>query len=49
MESVRQLQRQVLQECKRKAGEDLEFLAQSLTGHVVANDMKLGSYLTDVL
>ena len=49
IEGVRQLQRKILQKGGLKAGEDLEFLEQWLTGHILSNDMKLGAYLTEVM
>lgn len=47
--SVRQLQKKILESGGFDADADLEFLESWLTGHILANDMKLGSYLAEVM
>jgi hemerythrin len=47
--SVRELQQAILKAGKLVATEDLEFLEHWLTGHILATDMKLGSYLAETM
>ena len=47
--SVRQLQKKILESGGFDADADLEFLGGWLTGHILANDMKMGSYLAEVM
>ena len=45
IESAKALQEKFLQEDRMLSGEDLKFLEHWLTGHILAADMELGSYL----
>ena len=47
--SVRQLQTNILAKGKLDASADLEFLEQWLTGHILSDDMRLGAYLAEVM
>ena len=49
IESVRELQHKILEAGKHVATEDLEFLQHWLTEHILAADMKLGSYLCETM
>lgn len=49
VESARALQQKVLQENKQISDEDIEFLEQWLTGHILGADMELGSYLGEAM
>ena len=47
--SVRELQSKFHQENKRLRSDDIEYLADWLTGHIMGQDMKLGFYLMNVM
>jgi hemerythrin len=47
--SVRQLQTDILAKGKLDASADLEFLERWLTGHILSDDMRLGAYLAEVM
>jgi len=47
--SARELQQQILQAGKLVADEDLEYLERWLTAHILTDDMRLGSYLSQVM
>ena len=47
IESVEALQEKILQAGTLVATEDLEFLERWLTGHILSDDMQLGSYLAE--
>ena len=49
IENAKALQQKFLQEGKRVSSEDIEFLEHWLTGHILTADMKLGSYLSQVM
>lgn len=49
IESARALQLKFLQEGKPVSSEDIEFLEQWLTGHILGADMDLGSYLGELM
>ncbi len=49
IKSAKDLQQKVLQSGNLVAREDLEFLEQWLTEHILSADMKLGSYLAEVM
>ena len=49
VDSVRQLQQKILQTGKLVEDKDLEFLERWLTEHILATDMKLGSYLIQAM
>ncbi len=49
IESARALQQTFLQEGKPISSADIEFLEHWLTGHILGADMKLGSYLGEVM
>lgn len=49
IESVKALQQKFVQEGKAVSSEDIEFLEHWLTGHILAADMELGSYLGEVM
>ena len=49
IKSAKELQQKVLQAGKLVANEDIEFLEHWLTEHILTADMKLGSYLAQVL
>jgi hemerythrin len=49
IDSVRALQQTFLQEDKPVSSEDIEFLEHWLTEHIFVADMKLGSYLGEVM
>lgn len=47
--SAKALQQKILQADKPVSDEDIEFLERWLTGHILTTDMKLGSYLSQVM
>lgn len=47
--SARELQQKILQEDKPLAEEHIEFLERWLTEHILTEDMRLGSYLANVI
>jgi hemerythrin len=49
VESARALQQKFLQESKQLSSEDILFLEQWLTGHILGADMELGAYLGEVM
>jgi len=49
IKSVRQLQKKIIESGGFDADADLEFLESWLTMHILSNDMKLGSYLAEVI
>ena len=49
IKSARELQQKILGAGKFSANEDLEFLEHWLTEHILSTDMKLGSYLAEVM
>ena len=49
IKSAKELQQKVLQSGCLVAHEDLEFLEQWLTEHILSADMKLGSFLAEVM
>ena len=49
IKSAKELQQKVLQAGKLVANEDIEFLEHWLTEHILTADMKLGSYLAQVM
>ena len=49
IDSVRELQQKFLQEGKLVEKEDLEYLEHWLTEHILTTDMRLGSYLIEVM
>ena len=49
LNSARELQQKYLQVGKLDEKEDLQFLEQWLTGHILASDNRLGSYLIEVM
>jgi hemerythrin-like metal-binding protein len=49
IKSVKQLQQKILGAGKLDSTGDLEFLEHWLTGHILSDDMKLGSYLVKVM
>ena len=49
IKSARELQQKYLQEGKQISSEDIVFLEQWLTGHILGADMELGSYLGEIM
>ena len=49
IKSAKELQQEILQVGKLVADEDIEFLEHWLTEHILTADMKLGSYLAEVM
>ena len=49
IKSARALQQKILQGGKSIADEDIEFLERWLTEHILTEDMRLGSYLSQVM
>ncbi len=49
IDSVRELQQKFLQTGKLEESEHLEFLERWLTEHILVADLRLGSYLIDVM
>ena len=49
IQSVKELQQNILQTGRLEASEDLEFLERWLTQHILVDDMRLGSYLAQVM
>ena len=47
--SAKELQQKILQAGKLVANEDIEFLEHWLTEHILTADMRLGSYLSQVM
>lgn len=47
--SVKKLQQRILQADKTMTDEDIEFLEIWLTEHILTEDMRLGSYLSQVM
>ena len=47
--SAKELQQKFLQSGKLVANEDIEFLEHWLTEHILVADMKMGSYLAEVM
>jgi hemerythrin len=47
--SAKKLQLEILQADKRVSDEDIEFLERWLTEHILTADMRLGSYLSQVM
>lgn len=47
--SARELQQKILQAGKLVVDEDLEYLERWLTAHILTDDMRLGSYLSQVM
>ena len=45
IDSARDLQKKFQRDSRQLHGEDIEYLSQWLTEHIVGNDMKLGFYL----
>lgn len=49
IKSARELQQEILQADKRVAEEQIEFLERWLTEHIFTADLRLGSYLSEVM
>ena len=49
IKSAKELQQKILQAGNLVANEDIEFLERWLTEHILTADMKLGSYLAEVM
>ena len=49
IQGAKELQQKILQAGNFVPGEDLEFLESWLTEHILSTDMKLGSYLAEVI
>jgi hemerythrin len=49
VKSAKELQQNILQADKPVAEEDLVFLERWLTAHILTADMRLGSYLNEVM
>lgn len=49
IKSVRELQQRILEADKTMTGEDIAFLERWLTEHILTEDMRLGSYLSQVI
>ena len=49
IKSAKELQQKILQAGNLVPDEDLEFLEHWLTEHILSTDMKLGSYLAEVM
>ena len=49
IKGVKELQQKILQADNIVPEEDLEFLERWLTGHILSTDMKLGTYLAEVM
>jgi hemerythrin-like metal-binding protein len=49
IDSAREVQQKLLQDGKSVSSEDIEFLENWLTGHILGADMELGSYLGEVM
>ena len=47
--SVKALQQKILQTGNFESGDDIEFLERWLTEHILSTDMRLGSYLAEVM
>ena len=49
IKSAKELQQKILHAGKLVANEDIEFLERWLTEHILTADMRLGSYLAEVM
>ena len=49
IKSAKELQQKILEAGKLVANKDLEFLERWLTAHILTDDMRLGSYLNEVM
>jgi len=49
IKSAKELQQKILQAGKLVADEELEYLERWLTAHILTDDMRLGSYLAQVM
>ena len=49
IKGAKELQRKILQADKTVTDEDIEFLERWLTEHILTDDMRLGSYLSQVM
>ena len=49
IKSARELQQKILKAGKHVADEDIEFLERWLTEHILTTDMRLGTYLAQVM
>jgi len=49
IKSVKELQHKILQAGNAMVSDDLEYLERWLTAHILSADMKLGSYLAEVM
>lgn len=49
IEGARDLQQKILQADNSIAGENIEYLERWLTEHILTDDLKLGSYLSQVM
>lgn len=49
IKSAKALQQRILQADNRVADEDIEYLESWLTEHILTDDMRLGSYLSQVM
>ncbi len=49
IDSARVLQQRLKQGGERLSGEDIEFLEQWLTGHILGADMEMGGWLSEVM
>lgn len=47
--SAKKLQQKILQADKSVSDEDIQFLERWLTGHILTADMRLGSYLSQMM
>jgi hemerythrin len=49
IKSVKKLEKRILQEDETLTDEDIEFLEVWLTEHILTEDMRLGSYLSQII